>query len=334
MAEFHAEAHFARHHVTAGGQHLQEAHGAAPILTARAHQLIHTLNHARGGDQRIAPRGRRRGAGVAILPDDHRIIPNLRLSAGHDANLLAFAFQDWALFDMQFEIGIRRKGRGLMRALISDGIKRFANTHAIHIAQAIGFFLRIDAGPNAATHQRMAEAAAFLIGPIHQFDRRFSHDVQVIQAPHHLKPRNHAKRAIKLAAGGLAIEMAAQQHRQALGITAFAAGKHIADGINAHGQAQRFAPAAKTIPPRLVHIGQRQALHAALRGGADFGHRHQTIPKPLAINALIRAAHVPLLSRVRFALPLARETAPVQGSSGPGGAGPAGVASSWPPCAS
>ena len=107
--------------------------------------------------------------------------------------------------------------------------------------------------------------------------------------------------------------MAAEQHGQARGVAAFAAGEHIADGIDAHRQAKGFAPSAKPIPPGLVHIGQRQALHATLGRGADFGHRHQTVPKPLAINALICAAHVPLIPWLAFALPLARAAPPVQG---------------------
>ena len=221
-----------------------------------------------------------------------------------------------------------------MRALVANGIQRIAHTHAIHIAQAIGFFLRIDAGPNAAAHQGMTEAAAFLIGPIHQLNRRFGDDVQVMDAAHHFKPGDHTQRTIEFAAGGLAVQMAAEQHRQARGVAAFAAGEHIADGINAHRQAKGFAPATKTIPPGLVHIGQRQALDAALGRGADLRHRHQTIPKPLAINALICAAHVLLIPWLAFALPLARGARPVQGSSGPWRAGPAGVASSRPPCAS
>ena len=133
----------------------------------------------------------------------------------------------------------------------------------------------------------MAEAAALLVGPVHQLERRLGDDAEVVQRVHHLEPGEHAQRAVELAAGGLAVEMAAEQHRQALRIAAGAAGEHVADRIHPDGQPRRLALGAEPVAAAPVHLGQRQPPHAALRRGADLRHAHQAVPQPLAVDALV-----------------------------------------------
>ena len=155
-------------------------------------------------------------------------------------------------------------------AAIADPVQRRAHRHALQVGQRIGLVERIHAGPHARAHQRVAEPAAFLVGPVHQFQRRLGDDAEVVQPAHHLQPGQHAERAVEFSAARLAVEMAAEQHRQAVRIAAGAAGEHVADRVDAHGQPGRLAFGAETVAAALVHVGQRQPPHAALRRGADL----------------------------------------------------------------
>ena len=59
-----------------------------------------------------------------VLPDRDRVVPDLRLRAGDDADLLCLALQDRALLDMQLEIGVRRECRRRLGAAIADAVER------------------------------------------------------------------------------------------------------------------------------------------------------------------------------------------------------------------
>ena len=48
-----------------------------------------------------------------------------------------------------------------------------------------------------------------------------------------------------------------------------------------------LALGAEPVAAALVHLGQGQPPHAALRRGADLGHAHQAVPQPLAVDALV-----------------------------------------------
>ena len=97
------------------GNDLQLADGAAAILAAGAHHPVHQVDDPSGADQRVLAGGGRGGAGVAVLAGGHRVVPDLRLRAGDDADLLFLALQDRALLDMQFEIGVGGEGCGGFR---------------------------------------------------------------------------------------------------------------------------------------------------------------------------------------------------------------------------
>ena len=172
-------------------------------------------------------------------------------------------------------------------AAIADAVQRGAHRHAVHVGQRIGLVEREHARPHAGAHQRVAEAAAFLVGPVHQFQRRLGGDAEVVQAADHLQARQHAQRPVEFATARLAVEVAAEQHRQSVGIAAGTAGEHVADRIDTHGEAGGLALGAEAVAAALVHVGERQAAHAALRRGADLRHRHQQVPQPLAVDALV-----------------------------------------------
>src|SRR5262249_49066679 len=85
----------------------------------------------------------------------------------------------------------------------------------------------------------------------------------------------------------LAVEVAAEQHRQAIGIAARAAGEHVADGVNADRQPGGLAFGAEAVAPALVNVCQGEAADPAFWRGTDKGHRHQAVPQPFAVDTLV-----------------------------------------------
>ncbi len=92
------------------GGHQQLPHRAAAVLAAGAHHAVDQVDDPGGAHQRVLAGGGRRRAGMAVLADRHRVVPDLRLGAGDDADLLGLALQDRALLDMQLEIRVGREG--------------------------------------------------------------------------------------------------------------------------------------------------------------------------------------------------------------------------------
>jgi tripartite-type tricarboxylate transporter receptor subunit TctC len=50
-----------------------------------------------------------------------------------------------------------------------------------------------------------------------------------------------------------------------------------------------FSGGGEALAAGLIHLGQGEALHAALGRGADFGHGHEGVPQAWAVDGLIRA---------------------------------------------
>ncbi|MOA57303.1 hypothetical protein D3C78_1814590 [compost metagenome] len=69
--------------------------------------------------------------------------------------------------------------------------------------------------------------------------------------------------------------MAAGHDRRQGRVSPWAAGKDVADGVDADGAAGLGAPAHEQVAGLAVEVGQRQAAHATLRGGAELGQVHQ-----------------------------------------------------------
>ena len=287
MPELDRKADFARNDVAAVGGHQQLSDRAAPIFPARPHHPVHQIDDPRGADQGVFACRRRSGAGVAVLTDRHRVVPDLALRASDDADALFLTLQDRSLFDMQFEIRIRLERSRRFRSAIADAVQGGLHCHALGIRQAVSLIQTEHAGPDAGAHQAVAEATAFLIGPVDQLNGGLGDDAQIVQAAHHLQPGDHAQRAIEFSAGRLAVQMAAEQHRRSGWIAAGAASKHVADRVHPHRQTKRLTFRAEPVPAAFVHVGQGQPPDAALRGGADFGEAHQRVPEALAVDALI-----------------------------------------------
>ena len=87
-----------------------------------------------------------------------------------------------------------------LRAAIADPVERGPHRHALHVGQRIGLVEREHARPDPRPHQRMAEPAALLVGPVHQLERRLGDDAEVVQRVHDLQPGQHAQRAVEFSA--------------------------------------------------------------------------------------------------------------------------------------
>ena len=97
-------------------------------------------------------------------------------------------------------------------------------------------------GKNTRRHHWRGKTAAFFIRPIDNFNRMARCKSGFIEAANNFQRGQNAKRSIIFSARWLSIEMAANHHRWQAGITAFAAGKHIAHFIGIKRQAFGLAP--------------------------------------------------------------------------------------------
>ena len=203
------------------------------------------------------------------------------------ADVDRLVLQDRALLDMELEEGVHGTGADGLLALEADALKLVAQRLAVGVETRIGEFLGEDAGEHARRDHRRSVARAFLVGPVGDLDRPLGPDVEVVERAHDFERAEHAERAVELAAGRLGVEMAAHHHRSERVVLARAPGEHVAHLVDLDRAAGRFAPGAEQLAGLLVEIGQRQALAAAFRRGADFRHLHQGIPEPRPIHAHI-----------------------------------------------
>ncbi len=184
-------------------------------------------------------------------------------------------------------------------AAVADGVQRGAHGDAVGVGQGEGFGEGGDAGPDGGADDAAAEAAAFLVGPVDQFDRGGGLDAALVQRAHDLEAGEDAERTVELAAGGLAVEVAADQHGAPGRIGAGAAGEHVADLVDADGEAGGFAVGAEAVAAEAVFGAEGEAADAAVAGVPEFGHFHQQGPQAGAVDLQIRQSHVSRLQRDR-----------------------------------
>ena len=102
IAQVHRHEHVAGNNVRRSGLHFQNADGA-DRFRMNTRGLVHSLDQPRRAEQRVVPAVHRRGAGMAVLAGERRLVPAHRLHAGDNADVLAFGFEKRALLDMHFE---------------------------------------------------------------------------------------------------------------------------------------------------------------------------------------------------------------------------------------
>ncbi|MNX64643.1 hypothetical protein D3C86_956720 [compost metagenome] len=205
------------------------------------------------------------------------------LAASDDTHRQAVVFQDWALFDMGFEVRIegtlQRKFTTL--AYIGQGLSD-ADTIGI-----TGIQCRLQR-QNTSEHRRAehgrSKARTFLVGPHGDFDGLAGFDALIIQATHHLQSAQHAVDTIEATTFWLGVQVTAHDDRRQGIVLAFAAGEKIANGIERDTQASLTAPAHEQLATGQVFPGKGQATVATALGGANFGHVHQAAPQALTVD--------------------------------------------------
>ena len=245
---------------------------------------IDVLEQHRGPAQGIAPAFHRRRAGVGLGAGHRAIVPASTLCAGHDTDPLTLGFEDRALLDVQLEQRADRPLPDRQLARVADPPQLLADGPA-GVVPAGEAVLEIEhAGEHARCDHRGRKAAAFLVGPVDHLERGPGPDAVVVQRAHHLEGGEHAERAVELAAGRLAVEVAAEHHGRLVGVRALAPREHAAHAIDADLQPGFLAPGAEQVAAAPVLIGQRLPVDPAGRRRADLGHGHQALPQPLAVH--------------------------------------------------
>ena len=190
---------------------------------------------------------------------------------------------------MQLEIRVGRERR--RRAPPRDSRCRPTRCRTVTpsgVGQRIGLVEREHARPNAGPHQGMAEPAAFLVGPVDQFQRRLGDDAKVVQRVHHLQPGQHAQRAVEFAArtagcrGGCRTAPAGGSDRGRRGGRTCCRWRRPARSAR-RPRTRRGTGRGRACPRRSGSGGGRRP--SAWRRSA--GHRHQAVPQPLAVDALV-----------------------------------------------
>ena len=238
--------------------------------------------------QRIATAFHRRRAGVAFHAGPVDLVPALTLRARDDADGLLLALQDRALLDMGLEEGADLAAADRLLAVVADLLQRLGKGHTVAVLDGERMIQREGAAEHARGDHGRREAAAFLVGPHRDLDRRLGDVVRIVQHAQHFQPCHHAIGAVELAAGRLGVEMRAGHHRRLRRIAAFAAGEDITQLVDFDGAACLLGPAHEEIAALAVEVGERDAADATLLGPADLAQFHQARPQPVVIDAEIR----------------------------------------------
>ena len=240
-----------------------------------------------GAEQRVVPARHRRGAGMAFAADDRDFVPIHRLHAGDDADVLALGFEERPLLDMQFEESRELVIAAALRAAIADFFQRRAERLAVAVLALVRKGAGEGAGEYAGGDHRRGKARAFLVGPVDHLDRREGLVAGAMQRAQSLQRGEDAERAVKLAAGRLGVEMAADADRRDVGPLAFAPREHAAHVVDGDGAAERLRLRLEPVAYLAVEFGQRQPADAGLRRRADLGGQHQVVPQPLRVDAQV-----------------------------------------------
>ena len=190
---------------------------------------------------------------------------------------------------MRLEEGADLAAADRLLAVIADLLQRLAEAHAVAVLDAERMLQREGAAEHARGHHGRREAAALLVGPHRDLDRRLGDVARIVQHAQHLQPRHHAIGAVELAAGRLGVEMRAGHHRRLGRIAALAAGEDVAELVDLDGAARRLGPAHEEIAALAVEIGERDAADAALLRAADLGQLHQARPQAVGVDLQVGA---------------------------------------------
>ena len=207
------------------------------------------------------------------------------VAVGDGADGDAGFLQQRALFDVQFEIGIDGAATDGVVAVVADAPEFVAEAASGAVGGGMGLGEGEHAGEDRGAHQAGGEAGAFLVGPVDDFQGASCGDAGFGDAAHGFERAEHAERAVEFAARRLGVEVAAEHHRGEAGVAAFAAGEHVAHGIDGDRQAGLAAPIGEQVAGIAVAVGQAHAVDAAMRQGGDRAGGHEVGPQAFAVDA-------------------------------------------------
>ena len=204
--------------------------------------------------------------------------------AGDDTDIGAGAFHHWPLFDMRLQPTGPTARRRCQRASLAAVAQRLAHADALVVGDGERILQHHVGGVHTAAHHRRTETAAFLVGPVHQFERRARDDAGVVQYANHFQTGEHAEYTVEAPAGRHGVEMAAKGDRRRGGVTAIATQEHVADRILLEAQLERTAPVEQQRTGFGVFERKRQAAAPAFGCGADTGDVHDRLPQSVCID--------------------------------------------------
>jgi len=280
VAQIDGKLHLLGHHRGRVGRDGKAADGEAGDIGGVGRQRIQSGGGAGGGEQGVAPCGAGGGAGMRRLALNGDGEGALALQAGHDAQRDAGLFQHHALLDMRLQIGMHgaaERADGQVRQGGEGGLQRLLHGDAIGIAAGEDFGDIARAGKTGRAHHARCEAAALLIGPGHHLDGAAG------GRWHRFQRCQHAIGAVVFAAGGLAVDMAAdQQWRQVF--PALAAQEEIAQRVGPGRHAGLGGPGDDGVFGLGLGGRERRAVHPAIRPGAMLRQALQPLPEAGAID--------------------------------------------------
>ena len=197
---------------------------------------------------------------MAFEAHDLAVVPQHALAGIDHADRLALGFQQRALLDMQFDEAAQRLRADGIRAAIADGVERRGDADPGGVRARQNVVGGEMPGIGGRAHHRRGEARAFLIGPVHQAERRLGLDPGVVERTQHFERRQRAEHAVELAAGRLGVEMRAEADRGFADVAARAQREHVAERIDADlaaGRSQAARNQSRTCLSSALSVSRR-----------------------------------------------------------------------------
>ena len=275
-AQIDGEHHAARDDVAGARLGLDDADGRHHAVL-RAADPLRRQHHFRAAGERVAPHGHRHGAGVARFAGDDDAPAALPDDAGDHAERLVFGFQPRPLLDMHLDIAERfaafvRRLRNV-GGVLAVGLERVGKGHAIAVGERERLGLE-HAGASRRRRQRRGKARAFLVAEGQHVDRQRR---LAAEMPDRENARDHAERAVVVAAVHHAVEMRADQQPRPLAH----APAHRSERVFRHAQARRAHPLRRQIRGAAM-LGRQKQPHQAVRLGRN---RRQLLDHRLGARA-------------------------------------------------
>ena len=241
-----------------------------PLLLA-AHALRETAHEHRdlaGGAGCIAPQIHWRGAGVGGATGNRDLRPGEPGDPFDGADNEMFVLEDRPLFDVQFEVRVRREKARACVAGIADAPQLLADRRTVDAAHSVGLLECKAADIDQASHRIGWKARSLFIGEGDERQRPPRGLVRAVKRLACLEARQHAVKAVIAAAGPHRVDVRAEHDRRQL-LAAGTRADDVADGIDAHPQADLAHPPHEQIAAGAVFLAEREPAVAAAGQGAD-----------------------------------------------------------------